>query len=179
MADAVFTACFLNMANRNSDIIGMANYAPAVNTRGLIFTHKTGIVLRSTYHVFDMYVNKLGDTVLDTYVSDIPVLNFRNKEGNIVETPALDLLVTLDKDGLIALAAVNKDPVNKQSLRLAWSKEGIPNRCAIQTLSGSNPDSYNDIDRNDAVPNEALVREYKAEDEIGLPPHSVSIVKFS
>jgi phosphoglycerate kinase len=57
MADAVFSACFLNMANRNCDLIGMANYAPVVNTRGIIYTHKEGIVLRSTYHVFDLYVN--------------------------------------------------------------------------------------------------------------------------
>ena len=34
MADAVFTACFLNALNRNCDIVGMANFAPIVNTRG-------------------------------------------------------------------------------------------------------------------------------------------------
>ena len=55
MADAVFTACFLNACNRNCDIVGMANFAPIVNTRGCIFTYPEGIVLRSTYHVFDLY----------------------------------------------------------------------------------------------------------------------------
>jgi alpha-N-arabinofuranosidase len=54
MADAVFTACFLNMCNRNCDIIGMANFAPVVNTRGCIFTYRDGIVLRPTWHVFDL-----------------------------------------------------------------------------------------------------------------------------
>lgn len=34
MADAVFTACFLNMCLRNCDVVGMANFAPLVNTRG-------------------------------------------------------------------------------------------------------------------------------------------------
>ena len=38
MADAVFTACFLNELNRNCDIVGMANFAPVVNTRGCIYT---------------------------------------------------------------------------------------------------------------------------------------------
>ncbi|MFV0400768.1 MAG: alpha-L-arabinofuranosidase C-terminal domain-containing protein [Oscillospiraceae bacterium] len=60
MADAVFTACFLNTCNRNCDIVEMANFAPIVNTRGCIFTHEKGIVLRSTYHVFDLFVNVLG-----------------------------------------------------------------------------------------------------------------------
>lgn len=66
MADVVFSACFLNMVNRSCDIVGMANFAPIVNTRGCIYTYPEGIVLRGTYYVFDLYVNKLGDIVLDT-----------------------------------------------------------------------------------------------------------------
>ena len=53
MADAVFTACFLNAMNRHCDIVGMANFAPILNTRGCIYSYKDGLVLRSTYHVFD------------------------------------------------------------------------------------------------------------------------------
>ena len=37
MADAVFSACFLNAMNRNCDIVGMANFAPVLNTRGCIY----------------------------------------------------------------------------------------------------------------------------------------------
>jgi alpha-N-arabinofuranosidase len=51
MADAAFTACFLNRAHWNAGIVGMANYAPAVNARGLIFTRREGVVLRPSYHV--------------------------------------------------------------------------------------------------------------------------------
>ena len=178
MADAVFTACFLNMANRNCDIIGMTNYAPMVNTRGLVFTHNTGIVLRSTYHVFDMYVNGLGDIVLDAFASAVPHIKVRNKEGVLEETPALDAIVTMDTEGKIVIAAVNKDPVNKQSLYLALTEKEMPGKYTIQTLSGNNTDSFNDINRNDAVPGQVHAMEYKPEDEILLPPHSVSILKF-
>ena len=34
--------------NRNCDIVEMACFAPVVNTRGCIFTHKDGFVLRGT-----------------------------------------------------------------------------------------------------------------------------------
>lgn len=51
MGDAIFTACFLNALNRNCDIVGMANFAPVINTRGCIYTYQKGIVLRSTYYV--------------------------------------------------------------------------------------------------------------------------------
>ena len=178
MADAVFAACFLNMANRNSDIIGMANYAPVVNTRGLIFTHEKGIVLRPAYHVFDMYVNLLGETVLDTFASGIPALKTRDKEGDFVETAALDVLATLNAKGETVLAIVNKDPVNTHCLCPQWLRKDEPCRYIIQTLSGNDPDSYNDIDINEAAPDEAVVREYKAVDNINLPPHSINIVRF-
>jgi len=177
MADAVFSACFLNMANRNGDIIGMANYAPSVNTRGLIFTHKTGIVLRSTYHVFDMYVNELGDTILDTFVQNTPELNVRNKEGNLVITTALDLLATLNNERHVIIAAVNKDPVGERGFRLVWHEES-PRYYTIRTLTGKSTDSYNDIDINEAVPGEVFSCDYRAEEEIRLPPHSVSILRF-
>ena len=64
--------CFYGMffkcqMNRNCDIVGMANFAPILNTRGCIYSYKDGVVLRSTYHVFDLYVNHMGDTVLDSW----------------------------------------------------------------------------------------------------------------
>ncbi len=82
MADAVFTACFLNVMNRNCDIVGMANFAPILNTRGCIYSYDKGIVLRSTYHVFDLYVNYLGDTVVDIWSdNEMPTMDVNYKWG--------------------------------------------------------------------------------------------------
>jgi alpha-N-arabinofuranosidase len=178
MADAVFSACFLNMVNRNCDLVGMSNYAPSVNTRGLIFTHKSGIVLRSTYHVFDMYVNDLGDTILDTFAQDMPVLNVRNKEGKPVETAALDVLATLNADRKLVLAAVNKDPAAAHSLGFTFFAQEKPKCYSIRTLEGNSPDSYNDINKNEAVPGLKFNRNFSINEEINLPPHSVSVIRF-
>ncbi len=180
MADAVFTACFLNMANRNCDSIGMTNFAPVVNTRGIIFTHEKGIVLRPTYHVFDMYVNGLGETVLDALSEDIPVLNVRDKEGNPAETSALDIVTTLDGEGRIVIAAVNKDPARKHGIRPEFLDEKKPRSYSMRTLEGKSPDSCNDIGRTEAVPTSGGADlDYKAGDEIFLPPHSVNILQFN
>ena len=43
----------------------MANFAPIVNISGCIFTHRDGLVLRGSYHVFGLYVNYLGEEILD------------------------------------------------------------------------------------------------------------------
>jgi alpha-N-arabinofuranosidase len=178
MADAVFTACFLNMANRNCDIVGMANFAPVVNTRGCIYTHKDGIVLRSTYHVFDLYVNELGERVLDTYDTGNPILNVQDKAGNLAETAALDTIATLNAEGGIVIAAVNKDPAEVQNLQVNVTGVPVPIACSITALTGKSTKSYNGIDCEEAVPLPAVVVPYDPVIGILLPPHSVSIIKF-
>jgi alpha-N-arabinofuranosidase len=178
MADAVFNACFLNMANRNCDIVGMTNYAPIVNTRGCIYTHKDGIVLRSTYHVFDLYVNELGDTVLDAFAEGGPVLNVHDKRGNAAETAAIDAVATLDAKGNVVIAAVNKDPNAAHSLRVELVGAQTPERVSVHTLAGKTSESYNDIGHEEAVPSEPVVSAYDAAEGITLSPHSVNIIRF-
>ncbi|MDR1106486.1 MAG: alpha-N-arabinofuranosidase, partial [Treponema sp.] len=178
MADAVFTACFLNMANRNCDIVGMANFAPVVNTRGCIYTHKDGIVLRPAYHVFDLYVNNLGETVLDTYTPDNPVLEVRDKAGNPAETGALDTVATLDAEGGVVIAAVNKDAARPREFRVVWPGGSVPSAYSIHTLAGTGAESYNGIDHTGAVPEPPRAAAYKPEDTIRLLPHSVNIIRF-
>jgi alpha-N-arabinofuranosidase len=179
MADAVFTACFLNMANRNCDILTMANHSPAVNTRGCIFTHKDGIVLRPDYHVFDFYVNELGGTVLDAYSEKVPPLMVTNKKGKPEETPAADLLATLNDKGEVVIAAVNKDPEHNGNLLLSILGGKIPERVYIHTLKGKAKDAYNDIGRNDVQPEAPEIVRYDPQNGVILPPHSVSIIKLN
>jgi alpha-N-arabinofuranosidase len=176
MADAVFSACFFNMCNRNCDIVGMANFAPVVNTRGCIYTHKDGIVLRSTYHVFDMYVNELGDTVLDAFAESMPEIAVRDKAGNTAHTSALDLAATVNAAGDIVIAAVNKDGQSAQKLHLELTGRPLPSRYTIHTLSGKTTASYNDINHDEAVPEAPREAAYNAGEGIILPPHSVNIV---
>ncbi|WP_206662949.1 alpha-L-arabinofuranosidase C-terminal domain-containing protein [Anaerobacillus alkaliphilus] len=102
MADDIFTANFLSAMNRNSDIVGMDNFAPILNTRGCIYSHSEGIVLRSTYHVFDLYVNYLGDTIIDVWSEELPTMKVTHKHGAEVEIENLDILATKwsDKPGI-------------------------------------------------------------------------------
>ena len=177
MADAIFTACFLNELNRNCDIIGMANYAPAVNTRGCIFTYPEGIVLRSTYHVFDLYVNYMGDIVLNTWSENMPFITVQNKAKENLDISALDILVSKwsDKPG-IAVAAVNKDPLNSQSLQLdiAGAKGNVKHFC----LMGESTESYNDINHEEAKIEEKDLGNFSDNREIILPPHSINIIQI-
>ena len=99
----------------------MANFAPIINTRGCIFTTEKEIVLRSTYHVFDLYVNYLGDTVLDSWCKEEMLeLTVNHKYGAPVTVDTLDLLATkwTNKEGY-ALALVNKHPDEAQTITVS------------------------------------------------------------
>lgn len=178
MADAVFTACFLNALNRNCDIVGMANFAPIVNTRGCIFTHKDGIVLRSTYYVFDLYVNYLGDVVLDSWCRDMESMQVRSKAGDIEDTDMLDIVVTSfsGREGYAA-AVVNKAAEKSAGLELHFDGE-TKGPVRMYYISGNTTESYNDVGRGDISIKCEELGGYVPGMEIRLKPHSVSIIQI-
>ncbi len=187
MADAVFTACFLNMVNRNCDIVGMANFAPIVNTRGCIYTYKEGIVLRSSYHVFDLYVNYLGDKILDSWTEDMPVKALRAKDGSLAETELSDLILTAysDRPGLAA-AAVNKDSCEAHELELefdagsamASEKTDVIPSVVQYYISGEDTESCNDIGHTAVFIQKKDMGLFRKGMKISLPPHSVSVIQI-
>lgn len=177
MADAVFSACFLNECNRNCDIVGMANFAPIINTRGCIYTYENGIVLRTTYHVFDLYVNYLGDIILDTWMEDMRSLTVNNAAADRTETTdVLDIVATAfsDRDGY-AIAVVNKHPEEFQELELNMDAEGS---CVLYSISGNSTESYNDVDREEVLIEEENLGSYKQGMKVKLNPHSVGVIQI-
>ena len=179
MADAVFAACFLNAMNRNCDIVGMANFAPILNTRGCIYSYDKGIVLRSTYHVFDLYVNYLGDTVIDLWAQDkVPMMDVRSKSGDEVSVDILDLLATKwsEREGM-SLAAVNKHAVESQSIILDYEADDA--EIIMYSITGKSADSYNDIDRNEIGIEAKKPERYSRGMQVELAPHSVNVLVWN
>ena len=177
MADAVFSACFLNECNRNCDIVGMANFAPIVNTRGCIYTYKEGIVLRSTYHVFDMYVNYLGDVILDAWSEGMKSMEARNSASGQTETTELiDVLATefSDREGA-ALAIVNKHPGEAQEVTLDLEAEG---EAVLYYIAGSSTESYNDVDREEVRIQREDLGVYTPGMKVSVKPHSVGVIQI-
>ena len=177
MADAVFTACFLSELNRNCDIVGMANFAPIVNTRGCIYTCPEGIVLRSTYHIFDLYVNYLGDVVLDTWSEEVPHLKVKSKKEEKVTVDAVDVLATRwsDRPGM-ALAVINKEPEKEHTVSLSFHGHG--SQVKMYTVSGSTTESYNDVDHEEVRIEERDLGGFEKGMEVTLRPHSVNVIQI-
>ncbi|MDL2205981.1 alpha-N-arabinofuranosidase [Eubacteriales bacterium OttesenSCG-928-N13] len=174
MADAVFSACFLNELLRNADIVGMANFAPIVNTRGAIFTHPEGIVKRTTYHVFDLYVNHMHDQVLAQFAYNPD----RYSTPGDVQVDTIDLVATRDSDtGALAISAINKHATEPRQIEIAL--DAPFNQCTMHTLDGDSPDDYNDIGR-DSVQIRLNTDGAKLDGNtlhLTLPPHSVNVIE--
>jgi len=120
MADALFSACFLNACLRHADIVDIACFSPIVNTRGAIFVDKDGITRRTTYYVFYMYTNylekynvplttnfaKLTDGKSETGVFDAVLTS-----DEVTLVPHEELIVRLDKVSSLCRVVIIKTPL--------------------------------------------------------------------
>jgi alpha-N-arabinofuranosidase len=176
MADAVFTACFLNECLRHCRTVGMANFAPLVNARGLIFTHSAGIVLRSTYHVFRLFTEHMGDVVLDTWLrqsADFPV----GGTGGEKRVPALDAAATAGGEA-VRITVVNRHPEKPVGLTIAGPDMHRFTNATMHVLEAPSKDSFNDVDTPDTVAPARDSCSLKGGDRMRLDiaPHSVSVI---
>ena len=180
MADTVFTACFLNTLNRHSDIVGMACFAPIVNTRGCIFTHPDGLVLRGTYHVFDLYVNELGDEILDGWMDAAETMHTVGKAGNEEDVSVLDVLATRrSEDGMLAIAAVNKHAAASRELTLQAEQMPDKREYRVLTVNGESTESYNDIGVDGITRAESAWQPLTGPAlTVTLQPHSVNVIQL-
>ncbi len=172
MADALFSACFLNSCLRNSDYVSMACIAPVVNTRGPLYVHPGGIVKRTTYHVMSMYSNLLQPNVIPVVVkSDLLTVPGVNRDISI---PSVDAIVTCSDDiKTLSVALVNRDPSREVECNIGFGNP--PGRIEAVVLSGDSPDAYNDInDPERVVPEEKTLKVKNG--CVVLPPHSLTVI---
>lgn len=173
LTDAVFTGCVLNMFLRHAKSVRMANFAPTVNTRGMIYTYEDGIILRSTYHVFDLYVNRMGEKIIDSWSPDGLTMVCTDKQGDRKSVPVLDSVATLRADGRIAVSLINKSESECVQINLPGFS-GIGTLC---TVTGESILSYNDVGHPDDV--KITEKSVDVSKPVTLAPHSVSVLVFT
>jgi alpha-N-arabinofuranosidase len=172
MADALFSASFLNACLRHAEDVGMANIAPIVNTRGPLYVHPQGLVKRTTFHVLAMYGNLLGERVVPTEVASAPLQH----AGRSV--PALDAIATCDAAGRKwRIVLVNRHPAEPLRCALRLGGKMLEGKYRATVLAGDSPEAYNDVDRPDRVVPESIEITL-AGGQAALPPHSVTILEI-
>lgn len=171
MADAVFSACFLNSCLRNGDIVGMANLAPTVNARGPLFVHTEGVVKRTTFHLMSLYANSLGGRVLPAHLRSVDL------DTGFGSVPQVDAIVTTDDDNSLTIVLVNKSEASTVDVAVTVDGKRATGMHQAIELAGDSADAYNDVGNPDAVvPAERLVSFDNG--VTTLPAHSVTVITY-
>jgi len=173
MADALFSASFLNACLRHAEDVGMANIAPLVNTSGPLYVHPEGIVRRSSFHALAMYADLLGNRVAPTDVS-AGVLTHGDRF-----VPVVDAIATRDETaGAWSVALVNRHPAQPVECALNLGDAPLEGLYDATILTADSPDAYNDIDHPDRVsPRETQLEFISGKTQV--PPHSLVIVRIA
>ena len=103
MRDALVAGINLNIFNKHSDRVRMANIAQMVNVlQAVILTEGEKMVLTPTYHVFDLYKYHQNATLLDSFIE--------TKQIGLEEeymVPNLNESVSIDEEGTVHITLSN------------------------------------------------------------------------
>jgi len=137
LLDAEVAALTLNIFQRHSDRVKMANITLMINAgQSMILTNKEKMLLTPTYHVFDMYQAFQDATPFPVAVSGP---HYADDSG--FSLPAVDIAAARGVDGKLYLALVNLDPSRSAdvSTNLVGAAHG-------KVLSGPSMDTHNTFD---------------------------------
>ncbi|HEY8500538.1 MAG TPA: alpha-L-arabinofuranosidase C-terminal domain-containing protein, partial [Clostridia bacterium] len=92
----------LNIFNKRSDVVVMANIAQLVNVlQSVILTEGKKMILTPTYHVFEMYKEHQDAVLLDSFIETNPIGTENYTVPNLHES------VSMDSDGRINITLCN------------------------------------------------------------------------
>lgn len=102
MRDALVAGLSLNIFNKHSDRVKMANLAQIVNVlQAVILTEGDKMVKTPTYHVFDLYKHHQDSILLDSSIDTEEIGTDEFKIPNLTES------VSIDENGVINITVTN------------------------------------------------------------------------
>jgi alpha-N-arabinofuranosidase len=143
LASALYTSSLFHAFMREH--VWMANYNIAVSKwfGALLTDTDSGIIKTPTYHLFDLYRNHFGNTLINVLASS-PV--FSTKQVGTVKSrddvPYLDAVAST-RQGSVYLAVINRNL--SQQLQARITVDGLPGDAIAEltTLAGPGPNAIN------------------------------------
>ncbi len=186
LASALYTSSLFHAFMREH--VWMANYNIAVSKwfGALLTDTDSGIIKTPTYHVFDLYRNHFGNTLINVQTSS-PL--FSTKQVGTVKSrkdvPYLDAVASTGQ-GNIYLAVINRNL--SQAMQARVSVEGLlPDAIAeLTTLAGSAPNAINGASLSPSTqggpPDFVTLQQSESKGvnrgEYAFPPASITVFKW-
>jgi alpha-L-arabinofuranosidase len=174
LRDAVVAAVNLNIFNRHSDRVRMANIAQMVNVlQAMILTDGPRMVLTPTYHVFEMYKVHQGATLIPV---ELNAPEYKLGESSV---PTLNASASRDQGGALHLSIVNLDPNRAAQVSLKING-AAPAKMTGRVLTAAAMNATNTFERPGAV-GPAPFDAFKTQGGVttlSLPPKSVVVLEL-
>lgn len=142
MRDAMVAAISLNIFNRHSKRVVMANLAQAVNVlHSLILTENEKLIKTPTYHVFDLYKDHQGGEAIYCYNDTINMYEKKN-------APMISSSASIKED-IMTITLANCSPY--EEAKVSCSINYFNGTQAAARILTEDIHAYNDFDHPDKV----------------------------
>lgn len=173
MRDAMVAALTLNIFNKHSDRIMMANLAQTVNVlQAVILTDAEKMVLTPTYYVFKMYKDHQDNTLLGSYITTD---NITSQEIDR-SCPQLIESASVDENGVIYSTIANISAAKNIKIKCQIADTKVK-EVRAEILAGDIHDK-NDFDKADMVKTVEFDQYRKRSDGFTATIPPCSVVKF-
>ena len=113
MRDAMLAALTLNIFNRHSDRVHMANIAQLINVlQSVILTDGERMLLTPTYHIFDLYKGHQGATLVESADSSEQISGFART------FPKISQSASVDESGRVLVTVANLSCADEEKISL-------------------------------------------------------------
>ncbi|WP_340106008.1 alpha-N-arabinofuranosidase [Rhodohalobacter sp. 8-1] len=139
LRDALIASITLDILNKHSDRVRMANIAQMVNVlQAMILTEGDQMIKTPTYHVFDLYRIHHDTNLLYTHVQNMNAYEFGGES-----IPVVSMTVSASENGAINITLTNKNPDQSEEIELEFRGGQISEIIEARTLTGSRVNSVN------------------------------------
>ena len=144
MRDAIVAALTLNIFNKHSDRIRMANIAQTVNVlQSVALTDGEDMLLTPTYYVFKMYKDHQNNTLLGSYITS----GKAGEEG--AQLPQLIESASIDENGVIYATVANTSAQDAAEIKCQVADFEVK-EIKAEILAGK-PGDYNSFEDKECV----------------------------
>jgi alpha-N-arabinofuranosidase len=182
LRDALYIAGMLNVFQRQSRMLHIANLAQLVNVLPLIVTNDSQAYATPIYYPFLMY-RQMEPIALEAEV-DSPYFS-SERLGEIEaaqKAPYIDVSATRSRSGRrVVLGIINRDPHRRMDLSVRLFGFGELHPARGWLLNHTDPLAENSLEKPENVKSKEIkLRQIgnRARFTLDLPPHSVSVISL-
>ncbi len=173
MRDALVAGMTLNIFNKHSDRVKMANIAQLINVlQSVMLTEGEKMIKTPTYYVFKMYSDHQNGTLLASELLDNGCVGAgKNELPKVFESVS-------EKDGVITITLTNNSLEASEEVEIVLTKDGgVYEVCAASCVTGS-MNAHNTFDDPDLVREEGFEDHVKTDEGIRVTLPRCSVVSL-